>query len=85
MAAQPAKLQPTLQAPPQWREPALQPPLVPPRAMPRQLAGPLPLLLAWVGSFVLLAALAGVAVVWRAPIMQAWPPSGRLFAALGLG
>jgi hypothetical protein len=39
---------------------------------------------AWVASLVVLAALAGSAVVWRADVMHAWPPSTRAYAALGL-
>lgn len=39
---------------------------------------------AWIASLVLLIALAGAAYAWRAPIMAAWPPSERLYAALGL-
>ena len=40
---------------------------------------------AWVASFMVLI-LGGVgAVAKRAEIMEAWPPSARLFAALGLG
>jgi hypothetical protein len=39
---------------------------------------------AWVASLVLLIALAAAAYAWRAPIMAAWPPSERLYAALGL-
>jgi predicted Zn finger-like uncharacterized protein len=35
-------------------------------------------------SLVLLAALCWAAYAWRAEVMQVWPPSQRLFAALGL-
>ena len=81
--AMPARLEPAPE-PSRWREPVQEAP-VPSRAAPDRLAEPLPLLLAWVGSGVLLAALVAASIVWRGPIMQAWPPSGRLFAALGLG
>ena len=39
---------------------------------------------AWIASLVLLAFLVGAAYAWRAQIMAAWPPSERLYAALGL-
>ncbi len=69
-------------------------PSVAPIAMPKssKLAGPavhappgrLALPLAWGGSLALLAAVAAAAVVWREPVMQAWPPSIRVYDALGL-
>jgi hypothetical protein len=37
----------------------------------------------WVGSFLLLGLMAWGVVSFRAPIMHAWPPSTRLYAALG--
>ena len=40
--------------------------------------------LAWLASGVLLLALLAAALVWRQPAMQAWPPSQRLYAWLGL-
>lgn len=40
--------------------------------------------LAWVGSLIVVAALAWGAVTWRADVMHAWPPSTRAYAALGL-
>ena len=40
-------------------------------------------LAAWALSFVVIAAAAWAAVAWRAPIMRAWPPSTRVYAALG--
>jgi predicted Zn finger-like uncharacterized protein len=40
--------------------------------------------LAWAASFVVLAALLWGAYGQRASIMQAWPPSIRVYAALGL-
>ena len=42
------------------------------------------LALAWVASFAVLGAAGASAVRWRAGVMQAWPPSERLYAALGL-
>ena len=39
---------------------------------------------AWAGSLLLLVVLAWAAYTWRSPIMQAWPPSERVYAALGL-
>ncbi len=41
-------------------------------------------LIAWAASITLLLVLAAAVVIWRQPIMLAWPPSGRLFLALGL-
>ncbi|MGI4978543.1 MAG: zinc-ribbon domain-containing protein [Janthinobacterium lividum] len=38
----------------------------------------------WLASLVLLAALAGAAIAWRGPVQRAWPPSARVYAALGL-
>ena len=40
-------------------------------------------LAAWALSFLVIAAAAWAAVAWRAPIMRAWPPSTRLYVALG--
>jgi predicted Zn finger-like uncharacterized protein len=39
---------------------------------------------AWFVSVTLLVILVAAAVAFRAPIMKAWPPSTRLYAALGL-
>lgn len=39
---------------------------------------------AWGLSIVVLVALGWAAVAWRADVMQAWPPSTRLYAAIGL-
>ncbi len=41
-------------------------------------------LIAWLASLVLLIALIAAAYAWRGSIMAAWPPSERLYAALGL-
>ncbi len=38
----------------------------------------------WAVSLVLLAALGWGGVRWRGDVMRAWPPSERLYAALGL-
>ncbi len=43
-----------------------------------------PILLAWAASFLLLGFLVWAGIAWRAGIMHAWPPSERLYAALGL-
>ena len=53
----------------------------PPR---RRLSVPRPLGLAWAGSACLLAALLAAAILWRGPVMHAWPPAGRLYAWLHL-
>lgn len=42
------------------------------------------LLAAWVGSGVAVMLLVLAAYGWRADLMSAWPPSVRLYAALGL-
>ncbi len=42
-------------------------------------------LIAWLASLVVLAALVFAAYAWRDRIMAAWPPSERLYVALGLG
>ena len=41
------------------------------------------ILAAWLLSFVLLGAGVWAAIAWRDPIMRAWPPSARLYTALG--
>jgi len=38
----------------------------------------------WAGSVLLLALGAWSAVAWRTDVMHAWPPSGRVYSALGL-
>ncbi|MDE2199214.1 MAG: hypothetical protein KGJ41_09330, partial [Rhodospirillales bacterium] len=43
---------------------------------------PIGAVVAIAASVLLLAALAAAAYVWRAPIMQAWPPSARVYAVL---
>jgi predicted Zn finger-like uncharacterized protein len=68
-------------------------PVIPPRA--EQLGrdgkplGPLPPaprtpVAAWLASVIVLLCLATAALVFRTPVMKAWPPSTRLYAALGL-
>lgn len=46
--------------------------------------GRAPLVAAWCLSALVLAGLAWMLVVRRAEIMQAWPPSQRAYAAVGL-
>lgn len=41
-------------------------------------------IVAWALSILVLAAAGGAAVAWRSQVMTAWPPSERVFAALGL-
>ena len=66
------------------------PPLPPPERMPPRSAharSPTPILasLAVVAiSLVVLVSLGWAAYAWRAEVMHAWPPSERLFVALGL-
>ena len=47
-------------------------------------AGRTALALAWAGSAALIVALLAAGYIFRLPIMQAWPASTRLYAALGL-
>jgi predicted Zn finger-like uncharacterized protein len=49
----------------------------------RRRAGPA-LWLAWIVSVAAVLAMIWGAYAWREPIMDAWPPSMRLYAALGL-
>ena len=39
---------------------------------------------AWVASFVVLVLAGWGAVVWRADVMRVWPPSARVYDAVGL-
>jgi predicted Zn finger-like uncharacterized protein len=41
------------------------------------------ILAAWAASFVAIAAFAWLGIVYRRPVIHAWPPSARLYAALG--
>lgn len=41
-------------------------------------------IIAWALTLLVLAAFAGAAVAWRSEVMAAWPPSERVYAALGL-
>ncbi len=50
----------------------------------RMAAGRTALALAWAGSAALIVALLAAGYAFRLPIMQAWPASTRLYAALGL-
>ncbi len=76
---------------PATAEPAATPPAeaetvrpAPPPAEPPAARRITALRLAWVGSIVALVLLGSLAYVERGSIMQAWPPSIRLYAALGL-
>ncbi len=98
---EPARPEPAMEPEPEpvpWPAPAPEPPApelpvtAPPVTAPpsrRPLALRVPpgaaLALAWLGSAMLIAALVMAALVFRKPVMHAWPPSIRLFAALGLG
>ncbi len=72
--------EPELPSPP---PPVLEPmaPMVPPPPPPVRR---MPLLLAWAGSGVVVAAALAAAFVFRGPIMQKWPPSERVYGALHL-
>lgn len=45
---------------------------------------PVPILLAWIGSLVLLGVLIWAMIAWRSDVMRIWPPSERLYSALRL-
>lgn len=52
----------------------------------RFLAGrfPAPVLLAWIGSLVLLGVLIWAMIAWRSDVIRIWPPSERLYSVLRL-
>ncbi|MBV8613692.1 MAG: zinc-ribbon domain-containing protein [Acetobacteraceae bacterium] len=70
---------------PEAAEPRAAPPgtraAVAPRPAPR---GGLALRLCWAASLLVLAIAAWESVAWRSAVMRAWPPSQRLYVALGL-
>lgn len=53
-------------------------------AHPAILRSRLPLRAAWAASSIILMSAAWGAYAWRAQIVEAWPPSARAYAALGL-
>ncbi len=53
-------------------------------AQPAEPPSTLKLRIAWAASLIVLLLLAGAAYGWRTQIMQAWPPSARAYAILGL-
>jgi predicted Zn finger-like uncharacterized protein len=53
-----------------------------PAALPRAITG---LRAAWAASFFVLLLFGWGIVAWRADLMRAWPPSARLYDAIGLG
>jgi len=79
---------PDIPAPEQPEAAASNPPEPEPPQPPAAAAGGLrqrlPILLAWAASLVLLGALVWAMIAWRTGVMHAWPPSERLYAALGL-
>ena len=62
-------------------DPESEPPLT---AAAGRLRQGLPIFLAWAASLVLLGAFVWAMIAWRTGVMRAWPPSERLYAALGL-
>ncbi len=64
-------------SPPAWRSPAPAAPSGRPRGQRLAVAG-------WAATAVVLAAALWGAYVARVPVMRAWPPSTRFYAALGL-
>jgi predicted Zn finger-like uncharacterized protein len=63
----------------------LEEPLLPRTAPPARRSSPAGALLEWGLSALALACLLWAAYAWRDTIMQAWPPSIRVYAALGIG
>lgn len=59
--------------------PSAEPPLPPPAPRVR-----IPVLAGWLLSAVVLLGAAWAAYVWRAEIVRAWPPSARVYTALGV-
>jgi predicted Zn finger-like uncharacterized protein len=94
-APQPPAAPPSADAEPPGRpEPRAKP--LRPRAEPRLIPPPPTLdeeppersrtgaVVAWALTVLILAAAGAAAVLWRAQVMAAWPPSERVYAALGL-
>lgn len=90
-----AEAVPAAEAPPRMQMPAppapapearlAPPPAVPDRSPEAMLPGsPAALRRAWAASIALVAGAALSLVLFRAALMEAWPPAVRLFAALGL-
>ncbi len=75
-------------APPQPAPAALQEPppiVVPPREAPAAAQPPQQAaIFAWVASLIVIVAAVAASYVWRADVMQAWPPSQRAYHAIGL-
>ena len=81
----------------QWAPPVERAPPAPPAPLPAEVAPAAPLVsrpaarrrapglaLAWAASVLVVIAALGAAVVWRDQVAQAWPPSLRVYVALGL-
>ncbi|MFT8246930.1 zinc-ribbon domain-containing protein [Roseomonas sp. BN140053] len=79
--APPPEPAPDIAVPP---PPAAFPRAAPPRAEIAPPPRPRGLVLAWVASVAVLGLGLAAVLVFRAPIAAAWPPAGRLYAALGL-
>lgn len=54
-------------------------PAAPPPPQPRHRV-----MLAWAASLAIIVVALAALYVWRVPVMRAWPPATRLYAALGL-
>jgi predicted Zn finger-like uncharacterized protein len=59
------------------------PPALPPPESSRPVSAALAIA-AWAASLLVLAAAGAAAVAWRTEVMAAWPPSERVYAAIGL-
>ncbi len=58
--------------------------VVPPRQAPAPPPPQQSAVLAWIASLVVIVAAVTASYIWRADVMQVWPPSQRAYQALGL-
>lgn len=84
IAPPPGQARDTELGPPRAPSPPVRPRPVPVRPAPVPARGTAAVRIAWCASLVILAALLWGAYSQRDFVMQAWPPSVRLYAALGL-
>jgi predicted Zn finger-like uncharacterized protein len=77
--------EPPVRAAARSTEPPDEPAIMPPRRRVSSVgASNRVAVLGWLMSVLVLAMLGGAAVAWRVDVMVAWPPSQRVYAALGL-
>lgn len=72
------------EAPPPPADPAPAPPVAEAAALPPAPRVRVPVLAGWILSALVLLGSAWAAYVWRADIVRAWPPSARVYTALGV-